>query len=88
MTETVNEKVDVITIFKRGINKNDVLPYKIKWQAREYIVKSVSLHHPLRDGRKLWHVFFVTDGNMDFKLKLDTETLHWTLEEVTDGLPN
>jgi hypothetical protein len=34
----------------------------------------------------LLHYFSVTDGTLDFRLQCDTDTLHWTLEEVTDGL--
>ncbi len=88
MRELVNEKISVVTIFRKDSVKNEVIPYQIKWQARKYKISKVTYHHTLKEGKKLWHIFYVTDGNLDFKLKLDTDTLHWFLEEVTDGLTN
>lgn len=83
MSEIINEKISVITSFNR--ENNSVMPKKMRWQGRDYIMKSVSYHHLVREGKKLLHIFHVTDGASDFRLKLDTESLHWTLEEVYDG---
>jgi hypothetical protein len=83
MNEIINEKVSVITSFNR--EKGFVMPRKIRWQGRDYIIKNVSYHHKIKEGRKLIHIFHVTDGVLDFRLKLDTENLFWILEEVCDG---
>lgn len=85
MTGLINEKVSVVTVFDHQAPKNVVLPWKIKWHGRIYTVHKLGYHHTLREGRKLLHIFSVTDGNLDFRLRLDTETLHWTLEEICDG---
>jgi len=84
MKEIINEKVSVVTVYNRM--KGLVIPCKIKWQNRIYRIKKIGFHHTIREGRKLCHIFSVTDGNLDFRLKFDSETLHWTLEEVSDGL--
>ena len=83
MGEVINEKVSVISSYNR--DTSSVMPKKIRWHGRDYLVKSVSYHHTERDGKKLLHIFHVTDGSLDFKLRLDTENLHWTLEEIYDG---
>ena len=83
MSEIINEKISVITSFNR--ENSSVMPKKIRWQGRDYFIKSVSYHHLLREGKKLLHIFHVTDGVLDFRLRFDTESLHWTLEEVYDG---
>jgi hypothetical protein len=83
MSEIINEKVSVVSVYDR--NSGKVMPCKIKWQGRVYLVKKVGLHYPVREGRKLVHIFSVlTENNTSFKLRLDTETLHWILEEVID----
>ncbi len=83
MQESINEKVSMITKYDRSTGL--VSPVKMRWQGRDYEIKSVSYHHVVKDGKKLLHIFHVTDDASDFRLRLDTETLHWTLEEIYDG---
>lgn len=83
MSQIINEQVAVIMTFDPYTKK--VFPNKIKWQGRVYKIKQVGFHYPLRQGRKLLHCFgVVTDNNTSLKLRLDTDNLHWTLEEVID----
>ncbi|MBI3619559.1 hypothetical protein HY214_00200 [Candidatus Roizmanbacteria bacterium] len=82
MNEAVNEKVSVVTIF--NTEKGTVMPWKLRWRGRDYCVTRLGFHHTLRQGKTLLHIFSVTTHSLAFKLKLDTDTLHWTLEEVYD----
>jgi len=86
MHEKINEKISVITKYDRM--KGTVMPIKLRWQGRDYIIEKLAYYHRIREGRNIHHIFYVSDGNMDFKLRLDSETLHWTLEETTDGTSN
>jgi hypothetical protein len=87
MSEIINEKISVVTLFDRSDGR--VTPYKFKWQDKVYKIKQVGLHYPVRVGRKLIHYFsVVSENNTSFKLRLDTENLHWTLEEVIDEFSN
>jgi len=86
MNEMINEKVSVISSYDRM--KGFVMPKKMRWQGKDYILIKLTYHHKIREGRNIQHIFHVTDGSMDFRLRLDSETLHWTLEEVTDGTAN
>jgi hypothetical protein len=86
MRETVQEKVSVITVFDSGTN--EVIPKRLKWQGRLHTITQVGLHHTYRTGRTLIHVFSVTDGTMFFRLELNTENLHWSLTEISDGHPD
>lgn len=85
MNEVINEKVSVVTIYDR--EKRTAVPYKLKWHGRVYKITNIGYHHTAREGRTLNHIFSVTDGNLAFRLRLDTETLSWTLEQVSDGYP-
>lgn len=84
MLEKVDEKIDVITIYKRMGAK--VLPYKVRWNGRDYFIRKIGYHHKIREGRSIHHIFSVSSDTLAFRLRFDTETMYWTLEEVSDGL--
>ncbi|MFC1649865.1 hypothetical protein ACFL2C_04115 [Patescibacteria group bacterium] len=86
MNHKLSEKVSVS--FAYDSKKHKVRPKWIVWKDRLYSVKKVGLHHKFREGRTLFHVFSVVSGSMYFRLILDTESLHWKLEEISDGLPS
>lgn len=86
MLEKVNERVSVISSYNH--EKNRFIPYKMRWRLRDYFIKSLAYYHKIREGKNLFHVFHVTDGNLDFKIRLDAENLNWILEEISDGSSN
>jgi len=83
MLQQIFEKISVITSYNH--EKNRAIPYKIRWRLQEYFVKQLAYHHKIRRGRNLFHIFHVTDGNLDFRLCFNSEDLTWVLEEVSDG---
>lgn len=80
MSETINEPVSVALWSNHTTQK--VLPYSLVWHGRKYLITTVGLHHTLWEGRRLFHVFSVSDGTNFFKLCFDTETLGWRLLEL------
>jgi hypothetical protein len=85
MVTKLNEPVSVSFTFDG--EKKTVSPRALIWNRRLYAVKKVGLHHKFRQGRTLFHVFSVASRNMFFRLVLNTDNLHWKLEEISDGLP-
>jgi hypothetical protein len=83
MLEHIQEKISVITKYDR--TTNTTMPVKIRWQGRDYIMKKLAYYHKIRQGRVIQHIFHVTDGNLDFRLRMDSDLLSWILEEITDG---
>ncbi|MDQ6659791.1 MAG: hypothetical protein M3Z24_02355 [Chloroflexota bacterium] len=79
--EAIHEKVRVVTVYDPY--KGTVLPWLVKWQARIYTIEKIGYVHKVRVGRTLFHIFSVSNAAIAFRLKLDTDTLHWTLEEVS-----
>lgn len=59
-----------------------VFPWAISWRGRKYRINKVGMHHKIRDGRTLLHIFSVTDGTTYFQLQFDTDTLGWKLLEI------
>lgn len=77
----INERVSVVAVHKAT---GSMMPVRVGWQGRVYSIKQLGYHHTLREGRKLLHVFSVCSDTVMMRLILDTETLRWTAEEVTD----
>lgn len=83
MGELIDESVSVNLLFNHL--KRSVSPTSLYWRGRRYTITQIGLHHCLREGRVLLHVFSVSDGTTAFKLELNTETLGWKLLEVSDN---
>jgi hypothetical protein len=66
--------------------KTRVYPKWVVWNNRLYPVVKVGLHHTYREGRTLFHVFSVSSKSLFFRLVLNTDNLHWRLEEISDGM--
>lgn len=86
MIQRITEPVSVITSY--NAMTRTVRPISLEWSRRTYPVTQVGLRHTYRDGATRHHVFSVVGGSLFFRLNLNTDTLHWTLEEVSDGLPD
>jgi hypothetical protein len=84
MTEAIHQQVSVVAIYH--MTKGVVMPWRVKWSGRTYNITKLGYHHKIKDGRYVHHIFSVASDTLYFKLMLDTETLHWWLEEVSDGL--
>lgn len=84
MLTKIDEKVSVKLV--SSILHNKVYPEIMYWRGRTYKISKVGLHHFYREGRTLKHIFSVISGQTAFRLSLDTQTLQWKLEEVTENI--
>jgi len=80
MPESIDESVSVDLLSNHLTKRN--YPWVIHWRGNRYMTVKVGLHHIVREGRTLYHLFHVTDGNTYFKLRFNTETLGWRLLEI------
>lgn len=86
MLEKICQPVSVELIYNSRTKK--VYPNRINWQGKTYTVKKVGLHHFVRIGRTLFHIFSVVTDDLFFRLSLNTDNLQWILEEVADDVAN
>jgi hypothetical protein len=86
MIQKVNSPVSVSFSFDSA--KRKVAPKCVIWNNRLYPITKLGLHHTYRVGRTLHHVFSVATPTLFFRLVLNTENLHWTLEEISDDFTN
>lgn len=86
MIQKVN--APVVVIFKSDPIKKIVMPVRIFWGERKYDVQKLTWHNPKYEGKTLYHYYSVLTETILFKLKLNTSSQLWILEEIADGEPN
>jgi hypothetical protein len=79
-TIAINQRVDVVTVFnKQGDASSLCYPAKMRWNGREILFTELALRHPTVQGKRMIHVFHVSDGATGYRLEFDAERLTWTL---------
>ena len=79
-TIAINERVDVVTVFRRqGDISSLCTPCKMRWRGQEIELTELALRHPTVQGKRMIHVFHVSDGANGYRLEFDAEGLIWTL---------
>ncbi len=86
MIQRINAPISVNLVFDH--KKRSVYPKYVLWENRTYQVTKIGLHHTYRLGRILYHVFSVMTPTLFFRLVLNTDTLHWSVEEIADDQSN
>ncbi|GHU07711.1 hypothetical protein FACS189431_2730 [Alphaproteobacteria bacterium] len=76
----VNSRIKVVATFKPDVDiGHAVMPVKMLYRGREIVFTELGLYHPTVAGKRMIHVFDMTDGQSDYRLELDAERLTWTL---------
>ncbi|MBC7564854.1 hypothetical protein H7100_01315 [Candidatus Saccharibacteria bacterium] len=85
-TIPINEVVDVVPIF-RGRNPDLALcmPWKMVYGIHEIEFKTLGMRHPTVKGKRMIHVFDMSDGVNDYRLEFDAERLIWKLISMVEG---
>lgn len=87
-TITVNERVDVVAVFRRRGNSSTLcMPSRMRWRERDIAFTELSLRHPTVAGKRMIHVFHMSDGTSGYRLEFDAEALTWTLLAVIENIP-
>ncbi len=85
-TIVVNERVDVVSIFSaKTTERLACLPWKMKWRRQEIELSIFGMRHPTTKGKRMIHVFEMSDGINDYRLEFDAEHLYWILVSMIEG---
>jgi len=79
----LNEQVKVVSVFGEGLNPCRPIKFK-RANCREITVTEIGLRHPSMQGKRMLHIFDVTDGQADYRLEFDAERLVWHLTHEAD----
>lgn len=83
--EEINERVEVIAVYKHGEVGRCCFPAKMKYRGQEVVFTELGLRHPTSKGKRMIHVFDVSDGVNDYRLEFDAERLSWNLVAILEG---
>lgn len=81
----LNERVEVVAVFGEGLNPCRPVKFK-RANGREITITEIGMRHPTTAGRRMMHMFDVTDGGADYRLEFDSERLTWRLTMEGDRL--
>lgn len=82
----INERVDVVAVFKkRGDIATLCMPCKMRYKNIEFDLTELGFRHPTQQGKRMIHVFDMSDGVNDYRLEFDAECLSWTLVGILYG---
>ncbi len=84
--EIINQRVDVEVVFRREEAGALAMPRRMLHQGREVVFTKLGLRHPTAQGRRMIHVFDMSDGANDYRLEFDAERLTWTLVSQVAGV--
>lgn len=79
MYDPVHEKIKVDAIFENG----KVSVTRFKWKDKVYKVNEVTLITKAYRGRDTVWLVYVTTLTAAYKLRFDTDTLNWWMEELS-----
>lgn len=87
-TIDINERVDVVAMFRRQAQPNLLcIPRRMRWRNQEIEFNELALRHPTVQGKRMIHVFHMSDGTNGYRLEFDAEALTWTLVAIIEGQP-
>ncbi len=79
----VNARVKVLVLYSVDHDiGHAALPHKMMYGGREITFTELGLYHPTRPGKRMTHVFDMSDGESDYRLEFDAERLTWTLISI------
>ncbi len=79
----LNERVEVIAAYGDGLNPCRPIKFRRR-NGREVIVSEIGLRYPSNQGKRMVHIFDVTDQSADYRLEFDSERLTWHLTREGD----
>jgi len=61
-------------------------PKYVIWKGRSHTITKIGLHHAVREGRTLYHIFSVIADTVFLRLQLNTDNLLWRITDVESRL--
>lgn len=72
----VNERVEVVAVYRiAGDASQNCYPAKMKYRGQVIEFTELGLRHPTAKGKRMIHVFDMSDGVNDYRLEFDAEGL-------------
>lgn len=83
---SINERIEVVAVYRTAVDVGQICyPAKMRYRGQEITFTELGLRHPTSKGRRMIHVFDMSDGTNDYRLEFDAEALTWTLVAMLEG---
>lgn len=81
----INKEVNIVAFyFKNSARRLRCFPKRMEYEGKRIDFTETGMVHPTQKGRRMIHVFDMTDGAADYRLEFDAQALSWTLVAITD----
>lgn len=80
----INERIAVVAVFAGQDGRHLCYPAKMRHKGRDVTFTQLGLRHPTLKGKRMVHVFDMSDGQADYRLEFDAERLTWTLVSILE----
>lgn len=85
-TIEINERIDVVALYySKGEFMDLVKPIRMRWRNQEITFVEEALRYPTVQGKRMLHVFHMSDGANSYRIEFDAENLTWTLVKMIEG---
>lgn len=85
-TTLINKDVNIVAYyFKNNARRLRCFPKRMEYDGKRVDFTETGLVHPTQQGRRMIHVFDMTDGAADYRLEFDAQALSWKLVYIADN---
>lgn len=84
-TIEINQRVGVMALFRDKDSRESCVPLRMSYRGRDVVFEELGLRHPTVAGKRMLHIFDMSDGTNDYRLSFDAESLAWTLISMIEG---
>lgn len=82
----INERVTVgVKYFSDVSERLKCIPEYMNFHGRKIKFEVFGMRHQTEKGKRMVHVFEMSDKANDYRLELDAERLTWTLVSILEG---
>ena len=82
----INQRVSVVAVCRAGGQPTEICtPVRMRYKGQDIFLSEMGMRHPTTAGKRMIHVFDVSDGVNDYRLAFDAESLTWTLISMLEG---
>ena len=84
-TTLINKDVNIVAYyFKNNARRLRCFPKRMEYDGKRVDFTETGLVHPTQQGKRMIHVFDMTDGTADYRLEFDAQALSWKLVYIAD----
>lgn len=81
----INKEVSIVAFyFKNEQRRLRCYPRRMEYGGHRVDFTEAGLVHPTTKGKRMVHVFDMTDGQADYRLEFDAQALSWKLVYIAD----